>query len=48
MSAQSSGLAIRFSGRPKSEIPNGLGSEFIFGAYRIHLNDEDATNSSLA
>jgi hypothetical protein len=32
LNAQSSGLATRSSGRPKWKIPNGLGSEFIFGA----------------
>jgi len=32
--AQSSSLAYRSSGRSKSEIPNGLGSEFVFGAPR--------------
>jgi len=35
--AQSSGLAIRSSGRPKFEIPHGLGSELAFGAPAIHL-----------
>jgi hypothetical protein len=34
LSAQSSGLAIKSGGRPKFETPNGLGSEFIFGAPR--------------
>ena len=32
--AQSSSLAHRSSGHSKSEIPNGLGSEFVFGAPR--------------
>src|SRR5450759_694489 len=45
LNAQSSGLADRSGGRPKLEIPNGLGSEFSFGAPQVHLSDEGAISS---
>ena len=44
LSAQSSGLANRSRGRPKLKIPNGLGSELVFGAPQTHLIDEGATS----
>jgi hypothetical protein len=44
-SAQSSGLAIRSSDRPKLEIPDGLGSEFVFGAPQPTSGDEGAISS---
>lgn len=46
LNAQSSGLADRSSGRPKLKTPNGLGSEFAFGAPReFPSGDEDAIAS---
>ena len=46
LNAQSSSLTLGSSGRPKLEIPNGLGSEFALGAPReFAFGDEDAISS---
>jgi hypothetical protein len=45
LSAQSSGLAIWSSGRPKLEIPHGLGAELAFGAPQSTSCDEGAISS---